>query len=105
MRHLWDYTSEAWARKFYKRWYFWATHSRLPEVVKVATMIHSHLDNIMSFFRHRITNAIAEGLNSKIATIQKRAYGYRNLDNLMIAIYFQCGGLQLRPARVTHREV
>lgn len=26
-----------------------------------------------------ITNAVAEGLNSKIATVQKRACGYRNL--------------------------
>jgi transposase len=105
LRELWAYSSEAWARKFHKRWHFWATHSRLPEVVKVATMIRTHLDNVMSYFRHRITNAIAEGLNSKIATIQKRAYGFRNLDNFKTAVYFHCGGLDLSPRRATHREV
>ena len=105
MRDLWGYTSETWARKFWKRWNFWATHSKLPEVIKAAKLIRSHLDNIMSYFKHRITNAIAEGLNSKIATIQKRAYGFRNLDNFITAIYFHCGGLDLWTHRATHTEV
>lgn len=105
LRQLWEYDSEAWARKFYKRWHFWATHSQLPEVIKVATMIRTHLDNVMSYFKHRITNATAEGLNSKISTIQKRAYGFRNLANFMTAVYFHCGGLDLWPRRLTHREV
>ena len=105
LRDLWGYTSETWARKFWKRWNFWATHSKLPEVIKAAKLIRSHLDNIMSYFKHRITNAIAEGLNSKIATIQKRAYGFRNLDNFITAIYFHCGGLDLWTHRATHTEV
>lgn len=105
LRQLWEYDSEAWARKFHKRWHFWATHSKLPEVIKVASMISSHLDNVMSYFKHRITNATAEGLNSKISTIQKRAYGFRNLANFMTAVYFHCGGLDLWPRRLTHREV
>lgn len=46
-----------------------------------------------------------EWLNSKIATVQKRAYGFRNLDNFITAIYFHCGGLALWPQRATHREV
>ncbi|MBM3393869.1 MAG: transposase, partial [Betaproteobacteria bacterium] len=45
--------------------------------------------------RHRITNAVAEGLNSKIATVQKRACGYRNPNHFNIAVYFHCGGLNL----------
>ena len=32
---------------------------------------------MLNYFTHRITNAVAEGLNSKIATIQKMAYGFR----------------------------
>jgi transposase len=105
LRELWTYTSETWARKFWQRWHFWATHCKLPEVIKVAKLIRSHLDNVMSYFKHRITNAVAEGLNSKIATVQKRAYGFRNLDNFITAIYFHCGGLALWPQRATHREV
>jgi transposase len=57
--------------RHWKRWYFWATHSRLKPVVKVARMIRGHLDNVLTYFDHRITNATSEGLNSKIQTIKK----------------------------------
>lgn len=105
LRELWNASSEADARKFWDRWYFWATHSKLPEVIKVAKLINSHLANVLSYYKHRITNAVAEGLNSKIATIQKRAYGFRNFQNFQIAVYFHCGGLGLWPVRATHTKV
>lgn len=105
LRDLWNYTSEAWAAKFWKRWYFWATHSRLAPMIEVAKLIARHLPNVLTYFRHRITNAVAEGLNSKIATVQKRACGYRNPNHFKIAVYFHCGGLNLYPAASTHRKV
>ena len=51
----------------------------------------------MAYFVHRITNAIAEGMNSKISTMQKMAYGYRNKEHFKTAICFHCGNLQLYP--------
>jgi transposase len=105
LRELWNYTCAAWAAKFWKRWYFWATHSRLAPMIEVARLIASHLPNVLTYFSHRITNAVAEGLNSKIATVQKRACGYRNPDHFKIAVYFHCGGLNLCPATVTHTKV
>lgn len=104
LRSLWDYQSATWATKFWKRWYFWATHSRLPPMIEAAKRIARHLPNVLTYFTHRITNAVAEGLNSKIATVQKRACGYRNPDNFKIAVYFHCGGLNLYPAAVTHTK-
>jgi transposase len=62
------------------------------------------LPNVLTYFAHRITNAVAEGLNSKIATVQKRACGYRSRDHFKIAVYFHCGGLNLYPASATHRK-
>ncbi|MFC3109585.1 transposase [Undibacterium arcticum] len=66
--------------------------------------IERHRPNILTYFKHRITNAVAEGLNSKIATVQKRACGFRNRDNFKIAVYFHCGGLDLYPVSMTHRK-
>jgi transposase len=71
LRDLWGYRRKGWALRHWKHWYFWATHSRLQPVVKVARMIHGHLDNVLTYFDHRITNATSEGLNSKIQTIKK----------------------------------
>jgi len=105
LRELWSYKSQSWATKFWKRWYFWATHSRLAPMIEAAKLIARHLTNVLTYFRHRITNAVAEGLNSKIATVQKRACGYRNPNNFKIAVYFHCGGLNLHPAAVTHTKV
>ena len=105
LRELWRYQSPAWALKFWKRWYFWATHSRLAPMIEAAKLIGRHLPNVLTYFTHRITNAVAEGLNSKIATVQKRACGYRNPDHFKIAIYFHCGGLNLFPNIVSHTKV
>lgn len=105
LRELWDYESLGWATRFWKRWYFWATHSRLAPMVQASKLIARHLPNVLSYFKHRVTNAVAEGLNSKIATVQKRACGYRNRDHFKIAVYFHCGGLNLYPATATHTKV
>jgi len=105
LRQMWNYVSAGWARRFWGRWYFWATHSRLAPMIEKAKLIARHLPNILTYFTHRITNAVAEGLNSKIATVQKRACGFRNRDHFKIAVYFHCGGLDLYPASVTHRKV
>ena len=105
LRELWNYSREGWAKRFWQRWYFWATHSRLPPMIDAAKMIARHLPNVLTYFSHRISNAVAEGLNSKVATIQKRACGYRNAEHFKIAVYFHCGGLNLWPQRWTHSKV
>jgi transposase len=102
LRELWHFTRQAWAEKFWRRWYLGATHCRLAPIVEAAKLIARHLPNVLTYFKHRITNAVAEGLNSKVATIQKRACGYRNPERFKIAVSFHCGGLNLWPPRFTH---
>ena len=41
-----------------------------------------HLERILNYFTSRVTNARAEGINSKIALIGKMAFGYRNKEHL-----------------------
>ena len=98
LRELWLQTSLENARKFFKHWYFWATHSRLPAMVKAAKTLHAHAAGLLNFAVHRITNACAEGLNSKIETVKKMACGFRNREHYRTMIYFHCGGLDLYPA-------
>lgn len=101
LRHLWSYRRQGWAERHVSRWYFRATHSRLEPVIAAARMVKRHLPNILTYFRHPITNAVSEGLNSKIQTIKKRAYGFRNREHFKTAIFFHCGGLNLYPV-TTH---
>ena len=97
LRCLWHYVYPASGWKFWKRWYFWATHSRLEPIRKAAGTVHRHIDNILTYYQHPVTNAMSEGLNSKIQKIKSMACGFRNLDNFKTAIYFHCGGLDLYP--------
>ncbi len=94
---FWEYRYAGSARKFFDRWYFWATHSRLPAVIEAARTLKRHLPGLLAYCRHRITNAVAEGMNSKIQLIKANARGFRNFENYRAAILFHCGGLSLYP--------
>ena len=60
-------------------------------------MIKNHLPNILTYFKRCISNAVAEGLNSKIQTVKVNARGYRSFDGLINSILFYCGGLDMKP--------
>ena len=95
--HFWGYVYLKPARKFFKQWYGWAIRSRLEPIKKVARMLKAHLENILTYLKHRITNAVTEGINSKIQWIKQTARGFANRDNFRTAILFHCGGLDLYP--------
>ena len=97
LRTLWTYRQGAAVSRFFSQWYGWAVRSRLDPVKKVAGMLKRHLDGVLRFVRHPITNGVAEGLNSKIMSIKRKAGGFRNPQNFTTAIYFHCGGLDLYP--------
>ena len=94
---FWDYIYPGNAMKFFTRWFYWATHSRLEPFIRVAYTIKEHMDGVLNYFVHRITNAFAEGMNSRIQYIKSAARGYRNFQNYRTAILFHCGKLDMRP--------
>jgi len=97
LRKFWDYYYPKRAATYFQRWYFWATHSRLTPMVRAAKTLKRYLPNIMTYFKYRITNATAEGINSKIQMVKEMACGFRNRSHYRTAIYFHCGGLDLYP--------
>jgi transposase len=94
---LWDFAYPQAARNHFAWWYRWATHSRLQPMIGKAKMLKSHLQNILTYLRHGITNATSESINSKIQWIKYTARGFRNVENFKHAIYFHCGDLDLLP--------
>lgn len=98
-RRFWNYVYAHSAEGFFDRWYSWAIRSRLDPIKKVARMLKNHLDGLLSYFRHRITNAITEGFNSRIQTIKSAARGFRNFANYRSRVLFYCGKLDMMPDR------
>jgi len=94
---FWEYQEEGWARRFFKDWFGWVSRSRLKPLVEVAQMLKRHLENLLTYLRHHITNAVTEGLNSKIQSLKSAARGFRNFQNYRIRILFFCGKLALYP--------
>jgi len=100
LREFWNYIYPGNALKFWKRWFSWASRSRLKPIIQAARTLKTHIKNILTYFKHRITNATTEGLNSKIQMVKEMACGFRNREHYKIAIYFHCGGLDLYPKQI-----
>lgn len=94
---LFGYHYERPARKHFRWWHAWAVHSRLNPMIEVARTLKRRFENILTYLRHRITNAASESINAKIQWVKYTARGFRNKKNFQIAILFHCGGLNLAP--------
>ena len=97
---LWEYRSKTWAMKYFHKWYELASTSGISQMEKLAEFVKRHIANIITFCDHGITNAVAEGLNSKIMSIKRQSGGFRNQENFKTAIYFYCGNLPLNPLKI-----
>jgi len=97
LRELWHCTTLEDAAEFFKKWFWWATHSRLAPVRKAAHTIRNHWQGVANAIVRGVTNACTEGLNSKIEKIKRDAFGFRSKERLRTAILFHCGGLDLYP--------
>ena len=73
------------------------SRSRLKPMSDVAGLLKRHLDHLLTYLKHHITNAVTEGLNSKIQSIKSAARGFRNFKNYRTRILFFCGKLNLYP--------
>ncbi len=62
----------------------------LPEGTDVAALL--------TWFAHRITNALSEGFNSVIQNLKANARGFRNFRNYRTRLLFFCGKFDLKPA-------
>jgi transposase len=94
---FWTYQEAGWARRFFKGWFGWVSRSRLKPMSDVAWLLKRHLENLLTYLKHHITNAVTEGLNSKIQSIKSAARGFRSFKNYRTRILFFCGKLNLYP--------
>lgn len=76
-----------------KKWYFWATHSRIPEIIDAAKTMKRHWEGIIRWYTSKIDNGILEGLNSLIQAAKAKARGYRTFENFKTIIYLITGKL------------
>lgn len=80
LRHLWDYTYEGAAKRWFKGWYRRAIRSGIKALKKFAKTLKRHLDGILAHCRHKLNTSVVEGMNNKAKVIKRVAYGYHDID-------------------------
>ena len=96
---MFSYHSETRVRAIFQACCAWAARSRLQPMIAAGRMLKRRFDNIITFIRHRVTNAASESINAKVQWVKYTARGFRNKHNFVSAIYFHCGGLDLSPTK------
>jgi len=94
---FWRFKAPWAAERFFHRWRDQVKAASPEPMEKVADTLNNHLEGLLSCIYHPITNARAEGLNSKIQSIKADARGFRSFSKFRVAILFHCGKLDMIP--------
>ena len=92
---FWFYKQPKRAKDHLEKWMRSAMSSRLEPFKKFVRMLRSHLDGILAWTNHRVSNGAVEGMNNKIKSISHRSFGFRTAENFIAAIYHCCARLPL----------
>lgn len=80
-------------RRALRAWYLVVRESKLGPFLKLAKLIRKYRRNIEAYIKSGLTTAVAEGLNNKIKTLKRMAYGYTNPKSFLRKILQRCGFL------------
>ncbi len=83
------------AMEFFKGWYDWVIEDGCREMRIRAKKLHEKIGKIVSWYDHPVTNAFAEGLNSKIQKVKADGCGFTNVENFIDLCYFRFGNLDI----------
>lgn len=64
--------------------------SKLPEIKALRRTCLQWRNQILAYFKIRITNGRTEGYNAKAKLVKKRAYGYRSFENYRLRLLNAC---------------
>ena len=80
------------ARGELKHWVFWASHSRIPEIVEPCRKTRRRKDDIPKTIRPDHSNARPEAFNNKIKATIRMAYGFHHANSLIALVMLRCAG-------------
>jgi transposase len=94
-QRFWEYRSPFWARRFLREWCTKALRSRIEPMKAVARTLRKHEELLLNWFvaKGTISSGTVEGLNYNAKLTMKKAYGYRTLLGVKIALYHRLGAL------------
>jgi transposase len=65
-------------------------HSKIKEIRTLRRTLMAWREEILNYFKTRMTNARTEGFNNVAKLVQKRAYGYKSFENYRLRLLNAC---------------
>ena len=88
LRIFWSQPNFQEAEVFLNNWIEKAENSGIRLVEKFAKTLRTHRSGLLNYFNHFITTGKVEGLNNKIKTLKRQAYGFRDTEYFKLRLYF-----------------
>ena len=95
-REFWKSPTELRAEVFFDYWCELVEKSGLKQMIKVKELMVRHAGNIINYFKHKVSNAVSEAINSKIQLLKASSRGFRSFESYRIRILFYCGKLEMQ---------
>ena len=95
LRLLLKITDVVAAEEELRHWLWKASHSRIPAFKELYRKIKRHKVHILNTIRYGMSNARIEATNNKIKLIIRKAYGFRNIQNMLDMVYLVCSDIRI----------
>lgn len=86
-REFWEKTSVIEASNFLEAWCSDAESSGISELTKLTKTLKSYSYGLLNYLLHKISCGPIEGINNKIKTLKRQAYGYRDMLYFKLRLY------------------
>lgn len=86
LRRVWNQTDKESAKTILHNWIMEAKGSGIRQMKRLADTIELHSDGILAYYDYRISSGKVEGVNNKIKTIKRQAYGFRDDDYFKLRV-------------------
>jgi transposase len=86
LRQIWQQPNQRTARRVLQDWLARARASGIPMLLQFADTLEEHQTGILAWYRYPISTGPLEGINNKIQTMKRQAYGFRDLEYFKLKI-------------------
>lgn len=87
LKLFWQQPDPESARAFLETWCKDARQSGIKVLSRVGKTLSGYRTGLLNYFKHHISNAMTEGLNNKIKTLKRQAYGFRDMEYFILRLY------------------
>lgn len=87
LRALWSHPTRELMQKHLESWCQRALESGISQMMTMAKTLRLHATGILNYCKHTISTGKLEGINNKIKTLKRKAYGFRDQAFFILKLY------------------